>query len=69
MLAQDDRVPVNASREMFHALLTSRAIPAHRVLRRLIGDPGESNEAIELSVTPSSAEESIIMGSGKSRSY
>ena len=34
-------MPVNASREMIHAILTSRAIPSGRVHRQRIGDLGE----------------------------
>ena len=48
----DDRVPVNASREMFDAIVTSRRIPAHRVRRTSVGEPGTAEEAVELSVTP-----------------
>ena len=52
----DPMVPVNASREMFEAIVKARGIPNHRVKRRLVGR-GTEREAIEAIVTPTAGEE------------
>lgn len=53
----DDRVPINASREMFEAILRARRIPPHRVRRALVGEAGAACEAEEYTVTPRPGEE------------
>ena len=52
----DPMVPVNASREMFEAIVKARGIPNHRVKRKLVGR-GTEREAIEAFVTPTAGEE------------